>query len=451
MEVYDPATDTWAEQTELPSPRVSPVASVVDGIIYTIGGKSSELGYLVEAYNPATDTWTRKADMPTLRYFHSGCAINGKIYVMGGWTTGGLTASVEEYDPMTDTWTVKTPMSTHKCFFGTCVIDGKICAIGGWRGSDTITTVEVYDTQTDTWTSSVDIPIPTDGMSTSVIGENIYVMGGWSSPTGLYIDGTDTLAVYVSEVIVDFNGDEVCDIDDLVIMIENWGTDNTLCDIGPMPWGDGVVDQADVEVLMRYWGQEIYDPKLIAHWKLNETEGNIAYDSEGQNDGTLHGDPIWQPQGGILNGALELDGIDDYISTQFIINPAKIFSVFAWVKGGAPGQVIVSQKIGANWLMLDQNTGCLMTELKASASRGGHVLTSQVVIADGFWHRIGFVWDGTNRILYVDDAEVASDTQDGIFGSNGGLFIGAENDLESGTLWSGLIDDVRIYNRAVKP
>ena len=258
--------------------------------------------------------------------------------------------------------------------------------------------------------------------------------------------------------IVDFNSDGIVDIDDLVIMIENWGTDNSLCDIGPMPWGDGVVDDADLEVLMSYWGQEFkFLPldllvDLLAYWRLDEAEGTIAYDSSaGQNDADVFGDVIWQPEGGMVDGALELDGIDDCISTQFIINPAKIFSVFAWIKGGAPGQVIVSQEIGANWLMLDQNTGCLMTELKASASRGGHALTSQVVIADDLWHLIGFVWDGTNRILYVDDTEVASDTQDGIFGSNGGLYIGAGKGLESGTFWSGLIDDVRIYDRAITP
>jgi len=33
------------------------------------------------------------------------------------------------------------------------------------------------------------------------------------------------------------------------------------------------------------------------------------------------------------------------------------------------------------------------------------------VITDGTWHRVGFVWDGSKRTLYVDDVEVGSDTQ----------------------------------------
>jgi hypothetical protein len=61
------------------------------------------------------------------------------------------------------------------------------------------------------------------------------------------------------------------------------------------------------------------------------------------------------------------------------------------------------------------------------------------------------VRDGTNRILYGDDVEVAKDTQTGLVASMGGLYIGAGKRLETETFFSGLIDDVRIYNRAVKP
>jgi hypothetical protein len=78
-------------------------------------------------------------------------------------------------------------------------------------------------------------------------------------------------------------------------------------------------------------------------------------------------------------------------------------------------------------------------------------LLSQTLITDAAWHRVGFVWDGSNRILYVDDVEVARDTQPGFISSEGGLYIGTGKAMEPGTYWSGLIDDVRIYNRAVRP
>ncbi|NIM97391.1 MAG: hypothetical protein GTO24_04695 [candidate division Zixibacteria bacterium] len=39
------------------------------------------------------------------------------------------------------------------------------------------------------------------------------------------------------------------------------------------------------------------------------------------------------------------------------------------------------------------------------------VLLSKAIITDDNWHRIGLVWDGPYRMLYVDDVAVAEDTQ----------------------------------------
>ena len=251
--------------------------------------------------------------------------------------------------------------------------------------------------------------------------------------------------------IVDFNGDEIVDIKDLVILIENWGQNEPSVDIGPMPWGDGKVDAKDLEVLMSCWQQEILDPALTAYWKLDETGGMVAHDSTSKNDATVVGNLIWQPEGGKVGGALQLDGIDDYVKTPFVVDPTKgLFSVFAWIKGGAPGQVILSQDKGVNWLMAGDPGGVLATELKESG-RKGKPLVSAAVIADGAWHRVGLVWDGSNRKLYVDAIEVAKDTQAGLVGSTGGLYIGGGANLAPGAFWSGLIDDVRMYDRVVKP
>jgi len=215
--------------------------------------------------------------------------------------------------------------------------------------------------------------------------------------------------------------------------------------------GDGIVDSEDLTLLLEYWQEEIPDLDLVARWKLDETEGIFAQDSIGDNDANVVGDLVWQPTGDILDGALELDGIDDYVNTDFVLNPADgPFSVLIWIKGGAPGQVVLSQITGVNWLCADTSEGSLMTELKASG-RAGKPLQSQTNIIDGEWHRIGFVWDGTNRKLYVDSIVTAEDTQDNLGSSNGGLYFGCGMFMQPGTYWSGLIDDVRIYNRVVSP
>ena len=194
----------------------------------------------------------------------------------------------------------------------------------------------------------------------------------------------------------------------------------------------------------------VYSP-LIAHWKFDETDGYVASDSARDNDGVHLDEPLWQPDGGIIDGALEFDGIDDYMATPFVVNPSiGPFSVFAWIKGGEPGQVILSQIDCANWLSANVSDGALITELKGGG-RTGSTLKSQTVITDNNWHRVGLTWDGVNRILYVDDTIAAQDTQANLIGSEGGLYIGAGNTLDAGTLFFGLIDDVQIYNQAITP
>jgi hypothetical protein len=194
----------------------------------------------------------------------------------------------------------------------------------------------------------------------------------------------------------------------------------------------------------------------MPYWKLDEETGNIAHDSLGVHNGTLHGEPLWQPTGGIVDGALQFDGINDYISTDFILDPSTgAFSVFAWVKGGGPGQVIITQLTGTGniWLGLDDSSGALMTGLVPPSSgwTAKKPLVSESTVSDGQWHHLGFVWDGSHRILCVDGTEVAKDAtaQNPLKSANGGLHIGTDNILSEGTFFSGLIDDVRIYNEAL--
>ena len=174
----------------------------------------------------------------------------------------------------------------------------------------------------------------------------------------------------------------------------------------------------------------------------------------------LHGDPVWLPHAGMVGGALQFDGIDDYVTTEYVVDGARFsfvlspsdgpFSVLTSVKGGAPGQVIVSQADGVSWLMIDVSEGALATELASSAERV-QPLVSDAIIIDDIWHRVAFVWDGMTRSLYVDGMLVAQDEQRALAVDFAGLSIGCRADLAPDSFFSGLIDDVRIYNRAVRP
>ena len=249
----------------------------------------------------------------------------------------------------------------------------------------------------------------------------------------------------------DLNSDWKVDEEDRAILMRARETKDLSADVAPATKPDGVVDAKDLELLTGYLGTVIPELGLIAHWELDEMQGDIAHDSVSHRDGTLHGGAAWQPTSGQIGGALQFDGVDDCVTTELIRDPSEgSFSVFAWVKGDAPGHVILSQEKGTNWLVASTPDGTLATELKSSG-RAGRTLKSTTIITDGAWHRVGLVWDGTNRILYVDDIEVVRDTQTTLAGTYAGLHVGAGSTLAPGTFWSGLIDDVRIYDRAVTP
>jgi len=194
-------------------------------------------------------------------------------------------------------------------------------------------------------------------------------------------------------------------------------------------------------------------PYPLAHWKFDDTEGDIVHDSTDDHDGVLMGNPVWQPTGGAISGALMLDGASDYVLTDFVLDPASgPFSVSAWVKGDIPGQVVISQANGYDWLSTDPSTGCLATRLR-SPVWGGSGLTSQIKpIIDDQWHHVVLVYNPPDsRALYVDGDKVAEDFQTDLNNSAGGMHLGAGHNLQSGRFWSGMIDDIRIYDYVTYP
>ena len=199
------------------------------------------------------------------------------------------------------------------------------------------------------------------------------------------------------------------------------------------------------------------DAPLIAYWKLDETEGQTACDGISGINGTLGGDPVWQPESGKLAGALEFDGLDDYIGTDFVLDPADgPFSIFVWIKTDTAGRVIISQADSSgtwrNWLSTNLSNGTLMTDLK-TGGRSGKSLISEFSVNDGQWHHIGFVWDGLYRYLYADSSEIAKDTSPitNLEPSDGDLYFGSSAIPGADDFFAGLIDDIRIFGGAIHP
>ncbi len=161
MEAYDPAADTWTTKADMPTARHhlgANGAGVIDGRIYVSGGGTKcdviavdlDPVRTVEVYDPATDTWTQASDMPRTRLIHSASVVDGKMYIIGGvdFVGGEMPTVVDVYDPATDAWTTAADrLPTTRAGLTADVVDGKIYAIGGANGPGTprLSIVEEYD------------------------------------------------------------------------------------------------------------------------------------------------------------------------------------------------------------------------------------------------------------------------------------------------------------------
>jgi hypothetical protein len=155
-------------------------------------------------------------------------------------------------------------------------------------------------------------------------------------------------------------------------------------------------------------------------------------------------------RGNFRDDRLVFDGVDDYVHAHAPLNPEDgPFSVFVWIKGSVTGQTILAQDGGADWLAVDLQFGHLKTDLKGLDAQADALLANAPIVTDDNWHHVGFTWNGSVRALYVDGVEVTSDTQPQLAGSDGDLMIGTGTEREPNSFWYGLIDDVRIYKRAL--
>jgi Tol biopolymer transport system component len=127
---------------------------------------------------------------------------------------------------------------------------------GGSGGADLW--VATRSTVEDNWDTPVNLG-PTvnnsaqePGLGISTDGRTIYFYS--NRPGG--VGGHDIWQAPIIP-IVDLNDDAIVDSADMCIIVDYWGTDEPLCDIGPMPWGDGIVDVQDLIVLAEHLFEEI--------------------------------------------------------------------------------------------------------------------------------------------------------------------------------------------------
>ncbi len=189
----------------------------------------------------------------------------------------------------------------------------------------------------------------------------------------------------------------------------------------------------------------------IAHWKLDDAVGLVAADAEGGHDGNLVNEPIWVFSGHV-GGALSFDGIDDYVSVPHddTLSMTSAFTISAWIRNDSASvansyRIISKESTGANdnfWLSLQSQAWWFGV--------GGSFFSPPITVESDRWYHLAASFDDAadQVVMYVDGAEVLSQaTSTTITPNTAPVVIGSN--WEGYKVWDGLLDDVRIYNRAL--
>jgi hypothetical protein len=189
------------------------------------------------------------------------------------------------------------------------------------------------------------------------------------------------------------------------------------------------------------------DPNLVGYWQLD----GDANDAAGSNHGTLVGDPTWvnDPNRG---WCLSFDGDGDYVDVGD--DPSLTFTeaitVACWIKVNAFDRnwnAILTK--GDDWVLARTRDDNRVAFLCLGPTGGGWPEVYSDDVNDGNWHHIAGVYDGSALYIYRDGLAISSKSLHGSINRNWSRVLIGENGQAPNRYWNGLIDEVRIYNRAL--
>jgi len=185
------------------------------------------------------------------------------------------------------------------------------------------------------------------------------------------------------------------------------------------------------------------DPTLVGWWTFDEDSGTTAMDSSGNGPDITMVNTTWEE--GYLGGAVHFHGEGYGSDTAFTFSENAItVCTWVWEDAFVANQVERYVSIGPEVAVIRRNSDGRLHFYATIGGSFSHIYVSDV-LTEGQWHHVAGTWDGTTQILYLDGVEVARLTPSGV------LTAGTMVRLSSpdGEPLNGMLDDARIYNRAL--
>lgn len=203
-----------------------------------------------------------------------------------------------------------------------------------------------------------------------------------------------------------------------------------------------------VATMPNVWGDTTTG--LVCYLDLDEGAGEVAVDSSGENNHGVLSGCTWDT--GLYSGGLLLDGVNDQVAlgTESSLDILTNFSVAMWIKPySISGYHVYASKseggLGSTQWELRGNDDAL----QLCVSNGSMLFTAvkQGLVNNSWTFVVGTISNNVMNV-YINGSVGSSDTITGTQSSSAlDTLVGARNG--DGLFYSGVVDEVRIYNRSL--
>jgi N-acetylneuraminic acid mutarotase len=421
VESYNPITDSWQTEVPLSANRGWPVAWVASGRIFVGGGDNGSYLSSIETYNPTAKQWSNLGNLPENKFVADAVVLNDQVYVIAGQTASGVysnkvyaadlnasVAGVYDLYRKDGNASAGTPLVQAE------VADGSVTASkmadGAVSKSALDATILKYLKPEITSQPHAQMFYEGGNISLSITAEGKYLTYQWKK------DGVDlTGETNATLKITDANA-TLHDGNYSVVVRNTFGS---------------------LESNLRFIdvNQSWKKDGLIAWLPF---DGNSSDMSDNKNNAIVSGNPTWSD--GKISQAINLNGSDQFINLT--LECPITFSISCWIKTSDDAAAItgVDQSF-VYWLdnyklRFEVNNGTWKQPITYNVA---NTWTFTVAIYDSILNESIIYKDGDFFSKRVILNKI----------NNSNHFVIGKKPLGSGRFFQGLIDDFRIYDRAL--
>jgi hypothetical protein len=470
---FNPDTDEWTNKSAMPTARWGAKLVFFENQIWAIGGEGDGPGInVVEAYNTHTNSWSSKSSLKQGRGRAAVWTANNLIFVAGGrYSDSNYLNSIEIYDPLVNDWDFFGNLPQNKYGSEAVIVGDDVFIIGGWSAHGTSSNkvyaadlnasapIDLYYKTGDasTGTPTVRAEVADGSITTNQLSEQIlkYLkpeITQQPTSTTIFADTNHTFSVSAEGKYLTYqwkkNGVNLAGETNATLTITDANATQHDGNYSVVVSNDfGSVESNISEILIK----DGLLNGLIAWWKFDETSGTVAYDSSGNgHDANLTNGPTWVT--GKIGGALSFDGSDDMVTTGLSGMYNQDFTWSTWIKttdtlGAVVGVSADTWSNGGTSFYIHSG------KPKIDVCNIGYKLGSLNINTNQWVHYLLTVEDSgvsSDPVKIFVNGQIDVDSQINWFAHNGQAFnLRIGHVPVHGNYYSGTIDDVRIYDRAL--